>query len=188
MSKFSLLDMKCSFSKKPSLKLRKPARSTPMRSSTLPKIFEPNRDEMRRVFEKFDANKDGKVSVEEYQSAMEAIFGKGVSSVKDPEVTKAFRCIDKDGDGYIDFEEFLEVQKMGGGVTSCDIEGAFRAYDLDGNGKITAEELWEVMKRLGERCSLEACRNMVKGVDKNGDNMVDMDEFMTMMTRTMKLR
>lgn len=61
-------------------------------------------------------------------------------------------------------------------------------YDLDGDGKISAEELWDVMKKLGEKCSLEKCRKMVKEVDSDGDGYINSDEFMTMMTRTLKPR
>jgi calcium-binding protein CML len=60
-------------------------------------------------------------------------------------------------------------------------------FDLDGNGKISAEELMEVLKRLGERSSLDACRKMIRAVDGDGDGLIDMNEFMGMMTRTMKM-
>ncbi|KAL7193234.1 hypothetical protein ACSBR2_024948 [Camellia fascicularis] len=85
-----------------------------------------------------------------------------------------------------DFKEFMEVHKMGGGVNMNEIQSAFGVFDLDGDGKISAAELLEVLRRLGERCSLETCRKMVKGVDRDGDGLVDMDEFMIMMTRNLK--
>jgi len=134
------------------------------------------------VFDKYDANGDGKITKEEYKLAIGAL-GQGIS---DHEATEAFSVMDADKDGFVDFKEFLEVHGSGGGIKSCDIEGAFRAYDLDGDGKISAEELWEVMKSLGEKCSLEDCKRMVRGVDADGDGSVNMDEFMNMMTRTMK--
>ncbi|KAI3520998.1 hypothetical protein L1887_10454 [Cichorium endivia] len=148
-----------------------------------PAVFQPNANEMRRVFNKFDKNKDGKISKEEYGSAVGLLGGKNPKS----EVTKAFQAIDTDGDGFIDFDEFMEAQKSDGGVKTGDIKSAFKVFDLDGNGKITAEELLQVLRQLGERCSLEACRKMVKGVDADGDGMIDVDEFMGLMTRTMKL-
>ncbi|XP_024959277.1 calmodulin-like protein 1 [Cynara cardunculus var. scolymus] len=146
--------------------------------------FHPNADEMRRVFNKFDKNRDGKISKEEYGSAVGLLGGKKAKS----EVTKAFQVIDVDGDGFIDFDEFMEAQTADGGVKTGDIKSAFQVFDLDGNGKISAEELMQVLRQLGERCSLEACRKMVKGVDADGDGMIDVDEFMGLMTRTMKLR
>ncbi|KAI4330621.1 hypothetical protein MLD38_028894 [Melastoma candidum] len=141
MSKFSLLDMQYSLPKKPFLKPGKPARSMLRRSSPPPKISMPDGDEMRSVLEKFDTNKDGKVSVEEYCSAMERPYsGRG------------------------------QFQRS-------------RTPKLQSN----FEELWEMMKRLGEGCSSEACRTMVRRAVTNRDGKVDMDEFVAMVTtRTMK--
>lgn len=68
-----------------------------------------------------------------------------------------------------------------------DIQNAFRTFDLNCDGKISAEEVMEILRRLGERCTIQDCQKMVAAVDTDGDGMVGMDEFMTMMTRTMKL-
>ncbi|KAG6766966.1 hypothetical protein NC652_018826 [Populus alba x Populus x berolinensis] len=153
-------------------------------SSNESKSFQPNVEEMKWVFDKFDLNKDGKISRQEYKSALRAL-GKGL---EESEMVKAFQATDIDGDGYIDFKEFMEMMhNMGDGVKSSDIESAFRVFDLDGNGKISAEELMEVLKRLGERSSLDACRKMIRAVDGDGDGLIDMNEFMGMMTRTMKM-
>ncbi|XP_030538829.1 calmodulin-like protein 30 [Rhodamnia argentea] len=183
MSRFGL-NLQYSLSRKTSLKLgkRSLSKETSLRPAAPPKIYRPNTEEMRQVFDKFDANRDGKISKEEYKSAM-GVLGQGIS---DHEANEAFRVMDANKDGFVDFREFLEVHGSGGGIKSCDIEGAFRAYDLDGDGRISAKELWEVMRSLGEKCSLEACKRMVRAVDADGDGCVNMDEFMNMMTRTMK--
>lgn len=148
--------------------------------------FRPKLEEMKRVFDKFDTDKDGKISEEEYKSAMK-IMGSGGGNMKSYEVADAFQAADTNGDGFINIEEFMRVQNLEGGVNSTDIKSAFKAFDLDGDGKISAEELLQVQRMLGEKCSLESCKKMVRGVDANGDGLIDMDEFVTMMTRTMKL-
>ncbi|MCE3216277.1 hypothetical protein HAX54_005841 [Datura stramonium] len=150
--------------------------------------FSPKLEEMKRVFDKFDTNKDGKISREEYKSAMK-MMGSSTDggNMKSYEVADAFQAADTNGDGFINFEEFMRVQNLEGGVNSTDIRTAFKAFDLDGDGKISAEELLQVQRMLGEKCSLESCKKMVRGVDANGDGLIDMDEFVTMMTRTMKL-
>lgn len=138
---------------------------------------------MRQVFDKFDANKDGKISQQEYKAILRALGKTNTFG----EVPKIFQIADLDGDGFINFKEFVEMHKKGGGVKTIDIQNAFRTFDLNGDGKISAEEVSEVLKRLGERCNLEDCRRMVRAVDTDGDSMVDMDEFMTMMTRGLNL-
>ncbi|KAL7598946.1 calmodulin-like protein 30 [Lactuca sativa] len=179
MSKTSFLDIQYNISRRKFL--RKPSRmfsSSDRQSSGLP-IFQPNVTEMRRVFDKFDRDKDGKISRGEYKAIIRALK----QGSTDRDVQKIFEVADLDGDGFISFKEFMEVQKKGGGVKAVDVQSAFRTFDMDGDGKITVEEVFELMKRLGERCSLQDCRKMVRAVDSNQDGVIDMDEFMTMMTQ-----
>ncbi|KAL6270395.1 hypothetical protein ACE6H2_027306 [Prunus campanulata] len=183
MSNANFLDFQYNLSKRKFL--RKPSHVFSFRdrqNSGLSPSFEPNPDEMKRVFEKFDSNKDGKISQQDYKAILRAL-GKGNMV---GEVRKIFRVADLDGDGFINFKEFMEVHKRGGGIRTIDIQNAFRTFDLNGDGKISAEEVMEVLERLGERCSLEDCQRMVRAVDTDGDGVVDIDEFMTMMTRSMK--
>lgn len=152
-------------------------------SSGLNPSFMPNQAEMKLVFDKFDSNKDGKISRHEYKAILTSL-GKGTVA---GEVSKIFQVVDLDGDGFISFEEFMEAHKKGGGIRTMDIQSAFRTYDLNDDGKISPEEVMEVLRRLGEHCSLDDCRRMVRAIDTDGDGMVDMGEFMTMMTSSLKM-
>lgn len=183
MSTSSYLDLQYNLSKRKIL--RGPSRLFSSRSrqnSGLLPTFQPNVEEMKRVFDKFDSNKDGKISQQEYKAVLRGLGKENLIG----EVPQIFRVADLDGDGFIDFKEFMEAQKKGGGIKMRDIQSAFSTFDLNGDGKITAEEVLKVLGNLGERCSLEDCRKMVRAVDQDGDGAVDMDEFMTMMTRTLK--
>ncbi|KAK7346014.1 hypothetical protein VNO80_20527 [Phaseolus coccineus] len=165
--------------------LRKPSRlfSRDMQNSGVKSVcLQPNADEMKRVFDKFDSNRDGKISQQEYKVTMKAL-GLGDSVHEVPDI---FKVVDLDGDGFINFKEFMEAQNKGGGVRAMDINSAFRTFDRNGDGKISAEEIKEMLGRLGERCSIDDCRRMVRAVDTDGDGMVDMDEFTTMMTHNLR--
>ncbi|CAI7908143.1 unnamed protein product, partial [Closterium sp. NIES-53] len=124
---------------------------------------------------------------------------------------EVIREADVDGDGMIDFEEFLLSARAGpsllgeyfvsvppsdeeeesvsdGGSDSekDDMEGdlfrAFEVFDRDSNGVITAEELQFVIGVLnGDNLTMEDCKRMIKRVDTNGDGCVDYSEFRTMM-------
>jgi calcium-binding protein CML len=194
MSRTSFLDFQYNLSKRKYL--RKPSRlfsrdrqnsglsllSNNRQNSGMKNIFQPSLDEMKMVFDKFDSNKDGKISQQEYKATLKSLgMGNSVN-----EVPNIFRVVDLDGDGFINFDEFMEAQKKGGGVKSLDIQSSFRTFDKNGDGKISAEEIKEMLWKLEERCSLEDCRRMVRAVDTDGDGMVDMNEFVAMMTQSMR--
>ena len=60
--------------------------------------------------------------------------------------------VDADGNGTIDFPEFLTMmaRKMRDTDTEEEIKEAFKVFDKDGNGFISAAELRHVMTSLGE--------------------------------------
>ena len=69
--------------------------------------------------------------------------------------------VDADGNGTIDFPEFLTMmaQKMRDTDSEEEIKEAFKVFDKDGNGYISAAELRHVMTNLGAFC-LSAQRDM----------------------------
>ncbi|CAN6687722.1 hypothetical protein ACFX13_003253 [Malus domestica] len=181
MSNVNSLDFQYSLSKRKFL--CKPSRIFSFqdrKNSGLALTFEPNHNEMKKVFDKFDSNKDGKISPAEYKAILRAL-GKGS---KVGEVQKIFKIVDLDRDGFINFKEFLDVHN--GGIRTIDIQNAFQMFDLNGDGKISAEEVMEVLTGLEESCNLDDCRRIVRAVDTDGDGMVDLNDFMTMMTSSMR--
>jgi len=67
--------------------------------------------------------------------------------------------VDADGNGTIDFPEFLTMmaRKMRDTDSEEEIKEAFKVFDKDGNGYISAAELRHVMTNLGAfvcTCSL----------------------------------
>lgn len=59
--------------------------------------------------------------------------------------------VDADGNGTIDFPEFLTMmaRKMRDTDSEEEIKEAFKVFDKDGNGYISAAELRHVMTNLG---------------------------------------
>ena len=68
------------------------------------------------------------------------------------EIKKMIADIDKDGNGTIDFEEFLTMMtaKMGERDSREEIMKAFRLFDDDETGKISFKNLKRVAKELGD--------------------------------------
>lgn len=135
--------------------------------------------ELDQVFKKFDVNGDGKISSSELGAIMSSL-GQPAS---DEELNHMILEVDSDGDGFIDFKEFVELNTNGVDPAEAleNLKDAFSVYDIDGNGSISAEELHEVLRSLGDECSIAECRKMIGGVDSDGDGMINFEEFKVMM-------
>lgn len=148
--------------------------------SDLMLVFKPKDEEMKRVFYKISKGCE-KISLKDLESLLEKLGNTNAAC----EAKRMIMAADLDGDGFIDFNEFMEVHKKG--IKYGDIRDAFRMFDQDKDGRISAEELQSMLEKLGEEHTLDECRRMIKRIDKNRDGLVDMDDFKDMMTRNLEL-
>ncbi|KAI3471731.1 hypothetical protein Pfo_028381 [Paulownia fortunei] len=124
--------------------------------------------ELKQAFEMIDRDGDGKIKKEELEALL---CGLGAEPPSQEELQLMLSEVDRDGDGCITLEEFYAIGSAFAPPT-CDTElrDTFDFFDSDRDGKITAEELFNVFKTIGDpRCTLEDCRRMISGVDRNGD-------------------
>ncbi|ORZ01536.1 hypothetical protein BCR43DRAFT_181949 [Syncephalastrum racemosum] len=91
--------------------------------------------------------------------------------------------VDSDGNGTIDFSEFLTMlaRKMKDTDSQEEIQEAFKVFDKDGNGYISAAELRHVMTSLGEKLSEEEVDEMIREADIDQDGQINYEEFVKMM-------
>merc|ERR1711959_318686 len=91
--------------------------------------------------------------------------------------------VDADGNGTIDFTEFLALmgRKMKDTDTEEELIEAFKVFDRDNNGFISASELRRVMTNLGEKLTDEEVDEMIREADIDGDGQVNYQEFVKMM-------
>jgi calmodulin len=91
--------------------------------------------------------------------------------------------VDADGNGTIDFPEFLTMmaRKMKDTDSEEEIKEAFKVFDKDGNGFISAAELRHVMTNLGEKLTDEEVDEMIREADIDGDGQINYEEFVKMM-------
>ncbi|RYR72038.1 hypothetical protein Ahy_A02g006234 isoform B [Arachis hypogaea] len=147
--------------------------------------------QFQQVFKLIDSNGDGKISTTELSETLLCLGYNKCMAKKEAE--RMVRALDFNGDGFVDFDEFMVVMREGIATTEEEEEeedqdeylmDAFHVFDSDKNGLISAKELRRVLVNLGcDRCSIRECKRMIKSVDKNGDGFVDFDEFRSMMKK-----
>ncbi|XP_062203319.1 uncharacterized protein LOC133905523 [Phragmites australis] len=139
--------------------------------------------EFRQAFSFFDKDGDGCITVEELATVMGSLQGQRPSA---EELREMIRDADADGNGTIEFAEFLglmarKTAKDGAGDADEELREAFKVFDKDQNGYISATELRHVMINLGEKLTDEEVELMIREADLDGDGQVNYDEFVRMM-------
>ena len=136
--------------------------------------------EIREAFCVFDKDGDGCISVTEMKNVMHTLG----QSPSETEIQNMISQADADGNGVVDFPEFLELvtnhMKMSSDPEE-EIRAAFSVFDRDGDGFITASELRNVMANLGEVMSDEELAEVMAEADVDGNGNISYQEFAKMM-------
>uniref|UniRef100_A0A674EU25 Calcineurin subunit B type 1-like n=1 Tax=Salmo trutta TaxID=8032 RepID=A0A674EU25_SALTR len=144
-------------------------------------------DEIKRLgkrFKKLDLDNSGSLSVEEFMSLPEL--------QQNPLVQRVIDIFDTDGNGEVDFKEFIE------GVSQFSVKGdkesklrfAFRIYDMDKDGYISNGELFQVLKMMvGNNLKDTQLQQIVDktiiNADKDGDGRISFEEFCLVSLRSL---
>jgi len=142
--------------------------------------------ELRRLarrFKKLDLDGSGSLSVDEFMSLPEL--------QQNPLVQRVIDIFDEDGNGEVDFREFIQ------GISQFSVKGdkniklkfAFRIYDMDRDGYISNGELFQVLKMMvGNNLKDSQLQQIVDKTilfhDKDGDGKISFDEFCDVVEHT----
>ncbi|KAG5645669.1 hypothetical protein DXG03_005507 [Asterophora parasitica] len=131
--------------------------------------------EFKEAFSLFDKDGDGTITTKELGTVMRSLG----QNPTEAELQDMINEVDADGNGTIDFPEFLTMmaRKMRDTDSEEEIKEAFKVFDKDGNGYISAAELRHVMTNLGEKLSDNEVDEMIREADVDGDGQINYDEF-----------
>jgi calmodulin len=152
-------------------------------SSTNPESFwvltEEQIAEFKEAFSLFDKDGDGTITTKELGTVMRSLG----QNPTEAELADMINEVDADGNGTIDFPEYLTMmaRKMKDTDSEEEILEAFKVFDKDGNGFISAAELRHIMTNLGEKLSDEEVDEMIREADIDGDGQINYEEFVKMM-------
>ncbi|KAK4279260.1 hypothetical protein QN277_016987 [Acacia crassicarpa] len=140
--------------------------------------------EFKEAFSLFDKDGDGCITTKELGTVMRSLG----QNPTEAELQDMINEVDADGNGTIDFPEFLNLmaRKMKDTDSEEELKEAFRVFDKDQNGFISAAELRHVMTNLGEKLTDEEVDEMIREADVDGDGQINYEEFVKVMMAKMR--
>ena len=141
-------------------------------------ISSQKKNEYLEAFKIFDRNNDGQITHDELKLLLNNIGQKP----SDSEIQDMINEIDIDGDGKINFDNFITLmeKKLRDHDDEEELIETFKVFDKDGIGFITYNNLKDVIKSLGLNYTDDEIMEMIKECDLDKDMMINYDEFTKM--------
>lgn len=137
--------------------------------------------EYREAFNMFDFDSGGTIETHELKEVMTQLG----EEPTDEDIREMIVLVDADGDGEINFEEFINLMRLRKGDDGDDAEqnlrDVFDIFDADGSGFIDHNEMRMLMKKLAQGLSEDEITDIMEEVDLDGDGEISFDEFKVLM-------
>jgi calcium-dependent protein kinase len=134
---------------------------------------------MKEIFQAFDTDKSGTVTISEL---MDGLRKKGVDKAAS-DVADLVNNMDMDGNGELDYEEFIAATLSTAKMENDDnLARAFAYFDKDNSGYISREEVVKVIADFGLDGEFGDVNEFMEAADTNKDGKIDYDEFLAVMT------
>merc|ERR1719395_263316 len=138
-------------------------------------------EELREAFNLFDTEHSGTIDARELKAALRALG----FEVKKEDVRRMLNDVGKDPSQPIDFNDFQEMMRgrMPDKNSREEINKVFALFDEDETGKISFKNLKRISQELGESLTDEELNEMIEEADRDGDGLINPDEFYRVMRK-----
>mmetsp|Transcript_73382 Transcript_73382/g.192404 ORF Transcript_73382/g.192404 Transcript_73382/m.192404 type:complete len:156 (-) Transcript_73382:86-553(-) len=151
-----------------------------MASAKHPNLSEEDLQEFREIFNLVDTDKGGSIGTEELSRLMETL---GIRTTTE-ELKLMVSEIDENGNGEIDFDEFVQVmcRKVNTDYTSDEVRKAFKVFSGNAHdGSIRVRDLEKALQTYGrEKLTAEEAKNLVAQIECV-DGCFRYDDYVNMM-------
>ena len=155
-----------------------------MSTEKLKKIVIPDKDknEHLQMFNMFDTNGDGHISITEFQNLLNKF---GINRKRE-EIVEMMHTIDKDGNNSIEYEEILDFLKQSESYKEenedaiCD---AFNIIDKEGKGFLTQNDLLFFIRKIGLNIPYNVIIEEFQVEDADNNDKLSFSEFRYMIKR-----
>ena len=130
----------------------------------------------REAFKQFDRNGDGTISTKELGVVMRTLG----QNPTEAELADLIAEIDQDGNGEIDFDEFLHLvsKKMKDSDIQDKSLEAFKIFDRKNKGVIHINEIKNILMNMGEKMPASEVEMLIKDLELNAQGELDYNAFL----------
>ena len=141
---------------------------------------------MKKEFLALDLDGNGDISVQELESLLRSIKRK--LRMTENQIMKIVKQTDKNGDGSVDLEEFLNLVETSEQkrvihkelIQRSGVRQAFMKYDKDGSGTITRDEFRRVVEdKYQTTMRANQIDKLMDEADKDNSGNISYDEFLS---------
>ena len=130
---------------------------------------------LKELFAFFDQDKNGSIDASELTNVIRSIG----QSPPEAQVRQLIQEVDRDGDGRIQFNEFLDIMTNKIGLqsqpsqTTDDVLRSFRIFDKDLTGYVKVSDLEQILTQRGEKLPKKSVKGMLALCDVTVDGYIN---------------
>lgn len=138
-------------------------------------VHKEDTEDLRGVFIALDENGDGRLTKDELLNGFNLLL---TPEESEKEVNRLMDIIDVDGNGFIEYEEFLRAGLNKAKIlTPNNLQTAFMLYDINNRGKINALELRDVLGQFEANVDQQVWQGIIDEADVDKDGEINFSDF-----------